>query len=386
MARKTGTNKSSGADLRAMRETRAAELVDPASEARRREKSFLSNLANALGDYQWLVRNEGWRSLGFDSLGAWYTSRVEQPMRALGARPNPEVGIDMALRIYEEETELPPAQRRSMADLATIAGVSERKFRRLVSRSAPAANDRVTDLGNPTVIDDVEFTEDSSSGGGSDTGRGQDSLANGPSEGHDGSAREGVGGRLPVGATQNPPAAESSDSTGSARTGRTEAEAQQQPGPNAPSDDAETSTPPEEPGDRYESDEGDKSGEAADPPAASPDLVHTDHPHRVAGEAPTGSEVLSSASAQPSDEGEASGDETAEGPLQPSQEGSSAVDLDDDPFIEWADRLVDVIGRRPAAVEALGAPVLNLQALWAQVDELAAWCDEVDRLRKGAAS
>lgn len=73
--------------------------------------------------------------------------------------------------------------------------------------------------------------------------------------------------------TQSTSAAESSDSIEPARTGRTEAEAQQQPGPNASSDDADTSNPPEVPGDRYGSDEGDESGEAAFPPAASPDFV-----------------------------------------------------------------------------------------------------------------
>jgi len=128
MARNKST-KPTGAELRALRDQRATEGPYAAQEAARRERSFLSRLTGAKEDFDWILSNEAWTHLGFPSFTAWYVARVQPTIEALGARPAPELANEVLERIREDEAALPPAQRRTKAELAALTGLSEWKVR-----------------------------------------------------------------------------------------------------------------------------------------------------------------------------------------------------------------------------------------------------------------
>lgn len=119
----------SGAALRAARVQREQARVDPSVEAKRREDGFLRSMSGAREDYDWLIANQGWTLLGFDTFAEWYAERIAPTMAALGGRPVPELASDVLARIRADEENLPKPQRRTAAELAALVGVSEWKVR-----------------------------------------------------------------------------------------------------------------------------------------------------------------------------------------------------------------------------------------------------------------
>jgi hypothetical protein len=108
------TTKRSGAELR-----QAAAV----KEAIRREHSFLSNLAGAQDDYEWIVEREAWTDLGHDTFADWWEARVQPTMRALSMRPTRALADKVVEKVRADEAGLPPAQRRTNQELADLAGV-----------------------------------------------------------------------------------------------------------------------------------------------------------------------------------------------------------------------------------------------------------------------
>lgn len=103
------------------------------TEVEKREASFLSHLSTAQEDYEWLVRNEAWLALGYDSFAGWWSVRVVPVMNALSMRPTKEISALVLAQVKTEETALPPLQRRTQRELGTLMGGSRDEGR---SRSA----------------------------------------------------------------------------------------------------------------------------------------------------------------------------------------------------------------------------------------------------------
>lgn len=116
-------------------------------DAARHEESFLGNLAGAQDEYDWLVENEAWSALGWDSFGNWWEGRVRPVMRALSMRPTREIAAKVVEQVRAEERALPPAQRRTQRELAAMVGVDRSGFaNRDGSRSVPRENAPRPDL------------------------------------------------------------------------------------------------------------------------------------------------------------------------------------------------------------------------------------------------
>ena len=92
-------------------------------EASSKEASFLRKLSGAKDDYDWIIANEAWLKLGFETFTDWYTTRVQPVLLALGARPLPEIAADVIERVRADDEVLPKAQRHTQKELAAIAGV-----------------------------------------------------------------------------------------------------------------------------------------------------------------------------------------------------------------------------------------------------------------------
>jgi len=148
------TRKPMGSELRAAREQR--EMADPKREASFREASFLRNLNSAREDLEWIEVHQAWIALGHDSFAGWWLDRVQPVMDALAVRPTPELARRVMDRVSEEEKALPPAQRRTKAELAALVGTSEWTARgRQDQRERRTA--AVTDLENPPTDPVAEF-------------------------------------------------------------------------------------------------------------------------------------------------------------------------------------------------------------------------------------
>lgn len=116
------------------------------------ERRILAGLADAQEAYEEFVSIEGWMERGFDSFADWWSTTVVPTMRALSMRPTREIAAKVIERVREEEQALPPAQRRTNAELGALAGVEETTVRRITgSRSAPAA-----DAATPDLEDQIE--------------------------------------------------------------------------------------------------------------------------------------------------------------------------------------------------------------------------------------
>lgn len=125
-----------------------------AREAQRREQSFISNLSGAQDDYEWIVENQAWAALGWDTFAEWWQARVTPIMRALSMRPTREIAAAVIEQVRQEEAELPPAQRRTQRELAEMVGVGEATVGRIAgTRSTGASPDARTDLGTPHPSD-----------------------------------------------------------------------------------------------------------------------------------------------------------------------------------------------------------------------------------------
>jgi len=108
--------------------------------AARHEDAFLGNLAGAQDEYDWLVENEAWTSLGWGSFAEWWQGRVQPVMRALSMRPTREIAAKVVEQVRAEEAALPPAQRRTQRELGELVGASEATVGRQVgTRSATAS-------------------------------------------------------------------------------------------------------------------------------------------------------------------------------------------------------------------------------------------------------
>lgn len=117
-------------------------------EARKREESFIGNLADAQDDYEWIVEHRAWKTLGWDTFAEWWTDRVTPIMRALSMRPTREIAARVVEQVRQEEAALPPAQRRTQRELAELAGVDRSGLaNRDGSRSVQRENAHQPDLG-----------------------------------------------------------------------------------------------------------------------------------------------------------------------------------------------------------------------------------------------
>lgn len=136
--------KLSGAELRALRDQRAA--ADPAAEAWAHESSFLRSLATAEEDFNWIVEHEAWTLLGHDTFSAWWDTRAPR-MSVLGFQPTRQIALAALARLRADDEKLPKAQRRTSRQLAASVGLPESTMRRVSPRSLPAPNGAAADLG-----------------------------------------------------------------------------------------------------------------------------------------------------------------------------------------------------------------------------------------------
>jgi hypothetical protein len=83
--------------------------------------------------------------LGFETFAAWWEARVQPIMRALSMRPSKDLALEAADRIRDEETLLPPAQRRREQEIADLVGATRDELRdrtgRSTSKGIPPKND-----------------------------------------------------------------------------------------------------------------------------------------------------------------------------------------------------------------------------------------------------
>lgn len=131
------------AQLRALRDIKLADQVDPKVEARRHEASFLRSMAQAKEDFDWILANEAWAQLGFSTFADWWDERVAPLAASLGMRPTREIAKTVIEKVVEDQKDLPKAQQRSQREIAAMVGVSQKS----VSRSLTESNDSTADLG-----------------------------------------------------------------------------------------------------------------------------------------------------------------------------------------------------------------------------------------------
>lgn len=138
------------AALRASRDQRFAAQSDPKAEAERYEASFLRNIGAAGEDYAWILANEAWLRLGFETFTDWYERRVAPVAARLGLRPARDQAKAAIEKAAEEQKALPKDQRRSQRELARVFGVSQAT----ISRAAGDSNES-NGAGNEQVSDPV---------------------------------------------------------------------------------------------------------------------------------------------------------------------------------------------------------------------------------------
>lgn len=132
--------------LRLARDERLA-AADPAAQARSHEANFLRHMSQAREDFDWIVANEAWVHLGHATFADWWDVRVTPIAASLGMRPTREIAKTVIEKVVEDQKDLPKAQQRSQREIAAMVGVD----RSTVSRSAPGANARGSDLEGPSV-------------------------------------------------------------------------------------------------------------------------------------------------------------------------------------------------------------------------------------------
>jgi hypothetical protein len=324
MARKSSTNKNSGATLRAMRDARTA--VDPKVEAQRRETSLLKSLTTAREDFDWFVSNRAWEPLGHETFTSWWLAKV-QPVADGLMKPVREVARAAIDIMTEEQKALPPAQRLRQRDIAAAVGASQATISRR-TRDADASD---VDLEESAHRPAGVFDPDDAGQEGSDTPPSDPSTQTAAegggmaptADGAEGDAFPPEDAPAPAGGVEVPPPVgvipeDSPVDEGSAGDGGA-----------GPLTGTATQDSP------VAAASNDQSALVAQQPGLN-------HPHRAAGEAPAAMVPPAGAGAQPSDLGEASGDETAEGLLA---SGPSAVDSEDDeePLIESPEELKTLI-------------------------------------------
>lgn len=158
-AKSAGYRKPTGAEQRAIREQLAQAAVDPAVEAHSKEQSFLRAAQTAQDDLIWLINNEAWSALGFDTFADWWDARVSPVLDELPMlRPTREVAQLVIDRVRAEDEARPKSQRRTSKQLAAMVGLSAPTVRRSSSRSLPRSGDAESDLEETPPVIDVEPT------------------------------------------------------------------------------------------------------------------------------------------------------------------------------------------------------------------------------------
>lgn len=132
------------AELEAMKEQKLR-LV-PNGEAGRRERKLLEHYGAAKDDLQWIVDNNAWNDLGFDTFTAWYTARVRPSVAAAGLRPTQEFALYVLENVQSDEAALPKQQRLLQKELAELVGVSVSTLRRLSQDPSQTSNGAGVDL------------------------------------------------------------------------------------------------------------------------------------------------------------------------------------------------------------------------------------------------
>lgn len=148
----------SGAVLRMQRDARVAEQLDPKQEATRREASFLRGMANATDDLNWLLANDAWALLGFETFTAWWDDRIVPVADGLGMRPTAEVARLVAERLLEDQKALPRPQRLTQKEIADKLGISGKTLQRRSQDRSQRTMSSGADLGNgakPPLVDAI---------------------------------------------------------------------------------------------------------------------------------------------------------------------------------------------------------------------------------------
>lgn len=134
------------AEQRALRDQRLAQQNVPNGEAGRRELKLLQHYASAQEDLQWIVDNNAWTDLGFETFTGWYSTNVVPVVRAAGLRPTQEFALYVLTAVRADEAMRPPAQRLLQRELAGLVGVSESTLRRLAQDRPQPSNGAGADL------------------------------------------------------------------------------------------------------------------------------------------------------------------------------------------------------------------------------------------------
>lgn len=141
----------SPAEQRAARDQRLAQQNVPNGEAGRRERKLLEHYAAAQDDLKWIVDNNAWNDLGFETFTGWYAAKVTPVVSAAGLRPTQEFALYVLDRVLADQEVLPASQRLIQKELAEIVGVPASTLRRLASRSLQAPNGAGGDLETKTA-------------------------------------------------------------------------------------------------------------------------------------------------------------------------------------------------------------------------------------------
>lgn len=158
-AKNRASTKAMPSELLAARLAREAAQADPAVQAQAKEQSFLRAAQTAQDDLIWLINNEAWSALGFDTFADWWDARVSPVLNELPMlRPTREVAQLVIDRVRAEDEARPKSQRRTSKQLAAMVGLSAPTVRRSSSRSLPRSGDAESDLEETPPVIDVEPT------------------------------------------------------------------------------------------------------------------------------------------------------------------------------------------------------------------------------------
>jgi hypothetical protein len=149
---KDGYTPPTRAEIEAMRAEKMQ--LAPNGEAGRRERKLLEHYSGAQADLQWIVDNNAWTQLGFDTFTAWYAERVAPEVRRAGLRPTQEFALYVLEQVQADNAILPKQQKLIQREMADLVGVPASTLRRLASRSLPAPNGAGGDLGGSADVDD----------------------------------------------------------------------------------------------------------------------------------------------------------------------------------------------------------------------------------------
>lgn len=145
------------AEVEAMRAEKF-QLV-PNGEAGRRERKLLEHYSGAHADLQWIVDNNAWHDLGFDTFTAWYTERVRPAVAAAGLRPTQEFALYVLENVQSDEAALPKQQRLLQRELADLVGVSVSTLRRLSQDPPQTSNGAGVDLEDGDAPDPADIPD-----------------------------------------------------------------------------------------------------------------------------------------------------------------------------------------------------------------------------------